>query len=193
MTFYALLIALCLALVSFSNAEELVDATKYSLEDQAIVDSAKYNTTQDGWTMYKQCDSKWSGNQLGTCSQTICSAGCAMSSVAMMLTTKGAKKDPGALNSWLKSNGGYASGCNIVWSAVNKLGVVTFIGKQNPTESEICNGLKAGHGLIANVHNGGHWVLLTGCNGNGVFRVNDPGYSTTTYKRSDIVDLAVYH
>ncbi len=72
-------------------------------------------------------------------------------------------------------------------------GYTKFIGKQNPTESEICNGLAAGHGLVANVHNGGHWVLLTGCKGNGVFDVNDPGYSTTTYKRSDIVDLAVYY
>lgn len=52
-----------------------------------------YNGTEiessTSWTMYKQCDSRWGSNKLGTCSQTICSAGCAMSSVAMMLKTKG--------------------------------------------------------------------------------------------------------
>lgn len=41
------------------------------------------------WTLYKQCDGQWAHNPLGTSSNTICSAGCAMSSVAMSLTTKG--------------------------------------------------------------------------------------------------------
>ena len=162
------------------------------LAEQKLVDFG-LNTTQDGWTLYKQCDSTWGSNQLGTCSDTICSAGCAMSSVAMMLTTKGTSKNPGQLNSWLKSNGGYSSGCLINWASVNVFGTVTYIGKQHPSETEICNGLAAKHGLVANVHNGGHWVLLTGCNGGGVYRVNDPGYSTTTYKHSDIVEIAVYH
>jgi hypothetical protein len=116
-----------------------------------------------------------------------------MTSVAMYLNHRGCSKDPGTLNSWLKSNGGYANGCSIYWGSVDKLGYSTYVGKQNPTYSEMCNGISAGHGLIANVHNGGHWVLLTGCLGNNVFSVNDPGYSTTSYTRSDIVDLAVYH
>lgn len=182
----AALVALCY------GAEERIPVLPKS--EQILMDFAgKFNVTQDGWTMYKQCDSSWGGNQLGTCSDTICSAGCAMSSVAMMLTTKGTSKNPGQLNSWLKSNGGYSSGCLINWASVNAFHTVTYIGKQHPSESEICNGLAAKHGLIANVHNGGHWVLLTGCNGGGVYRVNDPGYSTTTYKHSDIVEIAVYH
>lgn len=76
-----------------------------------------------GYTAYKQCDKRWGGNQLGTSSNTICSAGCAMSSVAMYVTTRGHSKDPGQLNEWLKSNGGYAKGDLLVWSAADKLGV----------------------------------------------------------------------
>jgi hypothetical protein len=38
---------------------------------------------------FKQCGESWSGDELGTCSQTICSAGCAMSSVAMILNSRG--------------------------------------------------------------------------------------------------------
>jgi hypothetical protein len=109
------------------------------------------------------------------------------------LATKGSGKNPSALNSWLKSNGGYSSGCLINWGAVDKLGFTKYQGKETPSESEICSGLSAGHGMVANVHNGGHWVLLTGCAGNDVFYVNDPAYSTTSYKHSDIVGLAVYH
>jgi hypothetical protein len=193
--FLRALVAICITFatvyagdLSFATATE----AKLPISEQKVVDYG-FNATSNGWVMYKQCDSKWSGNQLGTCSDTICSAGCAMSSVAMILATKGAGKDPGSLNSWLKSNGGYSSGCLINWGSVDKLGYTKYQGKESPTESEICNGLSQGHGLVANVHNGGHWVLLTGCAGNGVFYVNDPGYSTTTYKHSDIVDLAVYH
>jgi hypothetical protein len=168
------------------------DATKFS-SDGVIVKSTNETVKSYGWTEYKQCDSRWANNQLGTCSETICSAGCAMSSVAMILQTKGAGQDPGSLNSWLKSNGGYASGCNIVWASVDAFGVTSFQGIEQASESAICSGLSQGHGIVANVHNGGHYVLLTACAGNGVFYVNDPGYSTTTYTMSDIVQEAVYH
>lgn len=58
----------------------------------------KFNVTHDevvgdvasasfGWSMYKQCDSAWANQQLGSCSLTICQAGCAMryvTAVAML-------------------------------------------------------------------------------------------------------------
>lgn len=195
-SFIRFILAVCLTVsVAFGAADngDLLDASKF-VADPTVYESSQYNSTSNGWTLYKQCDSKWSNEQLGTCSHTICSAGCAMSSVAMILQTKGAGKNPSSLNSWLKGHGGYSGGCNINWASVNSLGKITFIGKQpKATETDICNGLKKGHGLVANVRGGGHWVLLTGCRGGGVFDVNDPGYSTTTYKKSDIVDLAVYH
>jgi len=68
-------------------------------DQQNIINTAGLNTTSNGWTMYKQCDNQWGSQQLGTCSETICSAGCAMSSVAMILATKGADHNPGSLDS----------------------------------------------------------------------------------------------
>lgn len=41
--------------------------------------------------------------------------------------------------------------------------------------------------MICNVHNGGHWVLATGYQGDNIL-VNDPGYSVTSYSLSQIVD-----
>jgi hypothetical protein len=157
------------------------------------LDAKDFESSSPAWTMFKQCDSRWSGNRLGTCSLTICQAGCAMSSVAMMLNTKGAGTDPAALNTWLGSHGGYASGCNIVWGSVNAFGKVKYQSMQTASEANICAGLKAGHGIIANVNGGHHWVLLTGCRGGGVFDVNDPGYNRATYSMSDILREAVYH
>src|SRR3546814_2285343 len=140
--------------------------------------------------MYKQCDSRWANQQLGTCSLTLCQAGCAMSSVAMILQTKGAGQNPSTLDSWLTQNGGYADGCNIYWGKVDAFGVTTYRGMQTANEQEICNGLNQMHGIVANVNGGGHWVLLTGCNGNGYFRVNDPGYNRDSYHISEEIGRA---
>lgn len=150
--------------------------------------------TEGGWTYYSQCDANWAKQRLGFCDgYTICSAGCAMTSAAMLLSTKGINVNPGSLDEWLGDNGGYWDGCDIIWSTIDKFGVTAFQGLETAAEPEICNGLSQGHGIIANVNNGGHWVLLTGCLGNGVFSVNDPGYSRTTYSMGEIVMEAVYH
>ena len=134
--------------------------------------------------MYKQCDSKWGSNALGTSSKTICQAGCLMSSAAMALSGIGKSYNPGTLNTWLKANGGYVSGNLYVWASVNKLGM-TF--KGFVSNSEIKRNLDSKNIVILNVHNGGHWVLATGYSGDNIL-VNDPGYSTTSYSLSQIVN-----
>ena len=75
------------------------------------------------YPMYKQCDPKWSSNPLGTSSNTICSAGCLMSSASMALAGTGHDSNPATLNDWLKANGGYVSGDLFVWASINKLGL----------------------------------------------------------------------
>lgn len=193
---YSLVLFMGIFLISsmaLQDASLFAPSTLLLAQDQHAPIS--YNETSSlNWVSYKQCDSRWANQELGTCyGTTICSAGCAMTSVAMMLQTKGANVDPSSLDSWLTNNGGYANGCDIYWSKVDAFGVTTFQGIETANESEICSGLSQGHGIIANVNNGGHWVLLTGCQGNGVFYVNDPGYSRSTYSMSEILREAVYH
>ena len=156
---------------------------------------AKLNGTDKsyGWVEYKQCDSRWASQQLGWCEGTsICNAGCAMSSMAMMLATRGVGVDPSSLDIWLSDNGGYYNGCELLWGYADAFGVTSFQGKEQADEESICWGLSQGLGIIANVMNGGHWVLLTACLGNGVFAVNDPGFNYDTYTIWDIVEEAVY-
>jgi hypothetical protein len=47
--------------------------------------------------------------------------------------------------------------------------------------------LDKGKVVICNVHNGGHWVLAHGHSGDNIL-VNDPGFSTTSYTLSQIVN-----
>jgi len=143
------------------------------------------------YPLYKQCDSRWGSEQLGTSSNTICKAGCLMSSVAMALSGTGHTYTPSTLNTWLKGHGGYVSGDLFVWGSVNSLGI-KYIGKV--ANANIASSLAAGHIVILNVHNGGHWVLATSMNGNTI-SVNDPGYSTASYSISEIVagNSGLYH
>lgn len=136
------------------------------------------------YPMYKQCDPAWKNEQLGTSSNTICSAGCLMSSASMALAGTGHAFNPSTLNQWLKGHGGYVSGDLFVWGSINSLGL-TFEGKV--ANSQIKAKLDQGKVVICNVHNGGHWVLAYGYNGDNIL-VNDPGYSTTSYTLSQIVD-----
>lgn len=144
------------------------------------------------YPLYKQCDPKWGNEHLGTsATTTICKAGCAMSSVAMGLSGTGHSYNPGTLNTWLKNNGGYVSTDELVWGAVSKIGL-HFKGKYIPDSGKFANSqikshLDAGNVVVCNVHNGGHWVLATSYSGNTIY-VNDPGFSTTSYTLSEIVD-----
>jgi len=151
------------------------------------------------WHLYKQCDPKWGQHKLGTSTNTICSAGCAMSSVAMALISHNISIDsrtivnPESLNSWLTSHGGYADKDLIEWNSVHVLGKVKVLAI---TEKESVQKLKdyvsSCHAVIANVRHGSHWVLLTGFAGGEAFFVNDPGFDQRTYTRQEMLRFVIY-
>jgi hypothetical protein len=135
------------------------------------------------YPLYKQCDTRWGSEHLGTSTTTICQAGCLMSSVAMALAGCGHSYNPSTLNTWLKGHGGYVSGDEFVWGSVKPLG---FAYEGKIANSQIGSHLSAGNIVILNVHSGRHWVLATSISGSTV-SVHDPGFSTTSYTLSEIV------
>jgi hypothetical protein len=151
--------------------------------------------------LYKQADARWAYDKMGG-GAYMRDKGCVISDIAMALaykgiTVSGATATPGNVNLWLKGHGGY-SGNSVIWSTVNRLSSrVVFQGRYysntDLSAATLRTYLDAGNKVvIANVRNGGHWVLLTGHNGGTVFNVNDPGYSQVTYNYSDFVGYAVY-
>lgn len=135
------------------------------------------------YPMFKQCDSRWGSERLGTSTNTICKVGSLISSVSMALAGIGKSYNPSSLNTWLKGNGGYINGDRFVWGAVNSLGL-SYVGKI--ANANIQSSLNAGDIVILNVLNGTHWVLATSMSGSTI-SVNDPGYSTVSYTLSEIV------
>ena len=93
-------------------------------------------------------------------------------------------ENPGTLNTWLKSHGGFASGNLFVWDSVKSYGL-NYLGKfsnQKDIQSYVS---KSDHAVILNVKNGGHWVLATGLSGS-TYLVNDPGFSNSAYASSEV-------
>ncbi|TNV75787.1 hypothetical protein FGO68_gene6432 [Halteria grandinella] len=122
------------------------------------------------YPLFKQCDSAWGNNQLGTSSVTICKAGCLMSSMSMIIndchkTIDGKASNPGTLNAWLRGHGGYVSGDLFVWGSVAPFGL-SFVGFSS-NDADIKNHFNQGHAVILNVNKGGHYVLMTGHSSSG--------------------------
>ena len=147
------------------------------------------------YPLYKQCDSRWGGDRLGSSGDTICGAGCLMSSVSMVLADCGKQvgggvANPGTVNAWLRNNGGYVSGDLFVWGSVGAFGL-GFVGKAY-NSNDIQNHFRAGRAVILNVNNGGHWVLMTGISGTN-YLVNDPGFSRTSYGFGEVREAGIYN
>ncbi len=154
-----------------------------------------YSTTiiPRNYTLFKQCDPAWGSDLM--VSKTICAVGCLMSSCSMALrafnVTLPAPSNPGTLNHWLQSHGGYDASNDLDENALQALPGVKYLGPaaSNVPEAKIRAMLMQGTVVIANVMHGRHFVLVVGFDNvrTGFFYVNDPGFPVTIYKLSDMV------
>ena len=129
-----------------------------------------------------QQDGAWAGAPLGSsATDTMGSAGCAITAVTMMLRYYGMNTDPGAFNAWLTANGGYAFDDQLIWDAVTSYsgGRVAFSGWLGPDLGVISSELDAGHPVVAEVRLYGnqHFILLTGYSTEGGLVINDPWFA----------------
>ena len=149
-----------------------------------IVATADTSVAADTWMTIpalSQQDGAWAGAPLGTSpTETIGSAGCAITAVTMLLRNDGIDTDPGRFNAWLTGNGGYAFDDQLIWGAVTSYsgGQVAFSGWFGPDLGLIQRELDAGRPVVAEVQLSGnqHFVLLTGYTSDGGFAINDPWF-----------------
>jgi len=153
------------------------------------------------WDHYYQCDKRWGSQRLGTSpTNTICSAGCAMTSVAMMLYKLKTNLDgdivyPPALNKWLNSHGGYVQHDLIVWDSVRKLGTVGLYGIYGTlTGGQVRSFIDNCWPIIIWVNNRSHWVLVKGYDttNEDLLYINDPAGRSDTKLRSSVASFQVY-
>lgn len=144
--------------------------------------------------------------------KTVCDVGCLMSSTSMGLagTNIPIKKStnyeldstPKTLNEWLKLNDGYDDSNDLIETQVPLIDPSRIawpedaMHKTNDLSFDTVRSyLDKGRIVIANVNNGGHFVLLTGYSevDGDTFAVNDPGYDRATYSyKNDVVGYRIF-
>jgi hypothetical protein len=134
---------------------------------------------------------------MGSSGNSIENYGCAMVSSAMLLNYYGIYTDPGTLNNWLSSNGGYDSAGNLYWRKIGNIDGGNIHYKESLswtgdiyTDNDNWTGLHSqvveGYPVIVKVDAylstpelDGHWVLVTFFGGGDVddpknYYINDP-------------------
>ncbi|PDV97415.1 hypothetical protein A9Q02_18355 [Candidatus Chloroploca asiatica] len=126
---------------------------------------------------FNQGDARWASHRLGTCSVTIGSHGCAMTSMAMLFNYyQPSFTDPAALNQCLTNKGGYLNGCLLYWRNQCMPAGVTYSGS-----GDIDTELRNRRPVIVGVDGGAHWVVVIGRRSDGRYTINNPSsYSTST-------------
>lgn len=99
----------------------------------------------------------------------------------MGLAGIGQNQNPSTLNTWLKSHKGYDSKNNLVWTALNPLGV-TFSGQVSNVILKL--NIDVGYLVIINVNKGAHWALATSYTGNTIFVKDSLHPEKTSYDMS---------
>lgn len=140
--------------------------------------------------------------------KTICDVGCLMSSTSMGIAGKSIYIDaatytestPKTLNVWLRDNQGYSNN-DLIETQVPLINPERIFWPEDafhktndlPYET-IVEYLDIGRVVIANVNQGGHFVLLIGYSTDlDTFYVNDPGYSRSTYSyKNDVVGYRIF-
>ncbi len=119
-----------------------------------------------GLQFFSQGDPAWAGDKLGDCAdETIGSAGCAITAVAMAMTSLGVDVNPKTLNDYLRNNGGYSEGCLVNWDQASKMdgpaGVQWVHAGTLASPEALRNGLDQGKRVIAkSTRFSQHWVFI---------------------------------
>ena len=153
---------------------------------------------------WKQCDSQWGSTKIDT--KTMCSVGCYVTSLAILIaqsgatTTLGADFNPGTFLNYLKSNGAFDGNALNSLSSISRLVNVFTVHERdyNTSVDNIRNYLSQGKYLqmhIIRADKTEHFMAITGVEGDKVY-ISDPGTSCTVlsdcYPESVLHDLRVY-
>jgi hypothetical protein len=127
---------------------------------------------------FRQADPRWHKDPLGKTTDTLGTAGCALTSAAMVLKWYGADTDPHRLNAYLTSHHGYVGNGYLVWEAAAKVGNrVKKAYEDLPSYWRIDSQLMKGNPVIVRLHfpgGGMHFVVVAGKRGFD-YLIVDPG------------------
>jgi hypothetical protein len=128
---------------------------------------------------FRQADPRWHTDPLGHTTDTLGTAGCAVTSAAMVLKWYGVDTDPQRLNAYLTAHKGYEGNGYIIWERAAKLGHgnVKKAYEDLPSYWRIDHQLMKGNPVIVRIHfpdGAMHFVVIAGKRGFD-YLIQDPG------------------
>lgn len=194
--------------ITSKNAEQMKNDYHFSpaqLKQYNELSSEKYAMLWSGviyggidsgeYVNWRQAGQSWSSIRIGNTSSTIGNIGCLVTSIAILIEKSGANNtitpfNPGTFVEALNKNGGFDSGGNLQYAAVNKVvpnfkyvGNVNLRGKSRTEKlALITQYFNQGYFITIEVKGATpgnqHWVAITNVNGNNVVIV-DPASDKT--------------
>lgn len=160
------------------------------MEDEEVW--AEENVDSRSLQFFSQRDPAWADEKLGNCAdETIGSAGCALASVAMAMTSLGIQTDPKTLNDYLVETKGY-EGCLIKWAQAAEIDGHAGVQWIHPgvlgSPEALRAGLDQGKRVIAeSTRYDPHWIYIVAYDGAGTawsdFYYLDPYDLIPTHRR----------
>ena len=128
---------------------------------------------------FAQADPKWATQRLGPTPGSLGAEGCAVTSAAMVLASYGADLDPGRLNTFLKTNGGFTDRGWLHWEKASEYppSVATHAYEDDASHFLIDWNLLNGNPVIVRLRYPDgitHFVVIVGKNGH-EYLIRDPG------------------
>lgn len=148
--------------------------------------------------LLKQGDSSWGANSYGCNGTTIKSAGCGITSAAMVLNFYGKNVDPAILAKDSMANGYRVCGGGTAAGFFSHIAAKYSLKYSAVSWSGIASSLKSGRPVIAAMDDtifssGGHYIVLTGISSDGKIMINDPGPRDVTVATAGQVQAALKH
>lgn len=175
---------------------------------EAVEERANLQAATGEFRSWKQYDSRWGSQRLGSSSDTMAESGCLVTAIAALMVRSGCADengvDPGKLCTYLSNNGGFTSNGELYWSKID--GAVegfslaswkaTISGSRYDKVAQIKSYLDSGYYVVVAVGHGAHWVAVDSIDGDSNVNIIDPAYSYTklfgNYSESGVYRIALF-
>ena len=197
--------------LSLAAAPMGVFASEYNgptVSIEAVEERATLQAATGEYRSWKQYDSRWGSQRLGSSSDTMAGYGCLITAIATLMVHSGCADengvDPGKLCTYLSNNGGFTSNGELYWAKVDGAvegfslasWKVALSGSRYDKVAQIKSYLDRGYYIVVSVGHGEHWVAVDSVDGNSNVNIFDPGYSYTklfgNYSDEGITRIALF-
>lgn len=166
------------------------------LKDTKTTASTNGPASSSGVPLYKQWDARWGNLSYGCGGTTIASSGCGITSLAMVISYYAGKEVLPPQTALISMENGWRDcGAGTAWAAMTEMPKIFGLYAKSVTWEQAKTYLKKGMPVIQShsccyFTKHGHFIVVTGINSDGTYKINDPDGFHRTEATEDQVSVA---